>query len=285
MSSSKNICAVIIPVYRDPYLREGERISFERCIEILGDYDIILVHPKKLTVSSEVLQRVKRTCCFDDSYFESISGYNRLLLSSIFYKRFTSYEYILIYQLDAYVFRDELRFWCQQGYDYIGGVWFSDGARDGESGLRLWKPGNGGVSLRKVSAFSRVLRCRRILFTPRQIYWLFVYAYRHKSLMTWLREALLSPLKVFGFQNNLRWLAKHTDMNEDVFYATVVSEKTRFMMPSIEDAVLFSWDRNPADLYRVYNRLPCCCHAWWRNDGVYEGNYDFWRKMVSTQRR
>lgn len=42
------------------------------------------------------------------------------MLTKEFYLRFRQWEYLLIYQLDAYVFQDELMDWCNKGYDYIG---------------------------------------------------------------------------------------------------------------------------------------------------------------------
>jgi hypothetical protein len=36
-------------------------------------------------------------------------------LSASFYERFLDTKYILIYQLDAFVFKDELQEWCDKG--------------------------------------------------------------------------------------------------------------------------------------------------------------------------
>ena len=33
---------------------------------------------------------------------------------------FLEYQYMLIYQLDAFVFEDKLDYFCELGYDYIG---------------------------------------------------------------------------------------------------------------------------------------------------------------------
>jgi len=42
------------------------------------------------------------------------------MMSPAFYDAFKAFDYILIYQLDAFVFRDELEYFCSLGYDYIG---------------------------------------------------------------------------------------------------------------------------------------------------------------------
>jgi hypothetical protein len=39
--------------------------------------------------------------------------------SKQFYERFVAYDYMLIYQLDAYVFKDELDDWSAKGYDLL----------------------------------------------------------------------------------------------------------------------------------------------------------------------
>jgi hypothetical protein len=62
---------------------------------------------------------------FPKRYFENIEGYNELLLSASFYERFLDTKYILIYQLDAFFFKDELQEWCDRGYDYIGAPWIT----------------------------------------------------------------------------------------------------------------------------------------------------------------
>jgi len=90
------------------------------------------------------------------------------MLSLEFYKRFLNYKFILIYQLDAFVFNDELAFWCNKDYDYIGAPWSDISSRSIFKELRSKLPlrykyyyirklsninkfvGNGGFSLRKV---------------------------------------------------------------------------------------------------------------------------------------
>ena len=53
----------------------------------------------------------------DDKYFNSafVKAYKDTL-----YSRFEKYEYMLIYQLDAFVFSDRLMEFVEAGYDYIG---------------------------------------------------------------------------------------------------------------------------------------------------------------------
>lgn len=60
---------------------------------------------------------------FNEQYFDSRKSYNELMLSVDFYRSFREYQYMLIYQLDAFVFEDQLEYWCNKGYDYIGAPW------------------------------------------------------------------------------------------------------------------------------------------------------------------
>ena len=115
--------AVIIPVYKTS-LDAYERISLDRTIEVLGKHDIYIVHPEDLDTGflTELYPNLKFRA-FPPEYFKGIMGYNRLMLSEEFYSAFSDYEYILICQSDAYIFRDELNDWCEAGYDYVGAPW------------------------------------------------------------------------------------------------------------------------------------------------------------------
>ena len=145
---------VVIPIYK-PVPDKLEKLSFEQCINVLP-YPISIVAPTSLDVSY-YKQKSKQIFIqrFDDDFFTSINSYNKLLLSKIFYKRFENFNYMLIHQLDAYVFKDELAFWCSNGYDYIGAPWFEDFKDKGEE---LWKVGNGGFSLRNIKSATKVLK-------------------------------------------------------------------------------------------------------------------------------
>lgn len=88
---------------------------------------------------------------FNEQYFDSVKSYNELMLSVDFYRSFREYQYMLIYQLDAFVFEDQLEYWCNKGYDYIGAPWIKANKK--------FHPtcGNGGFSLRKIDSFIQLL--------------------------------------------------------------------------------------------------------------------------------
>ena len=116
--------AIVIPIYKESLTPE-EIISLKQCYKVLNKHKIFFAAPTNLDIIpyKAIIGNIINIERFEDKYFESISGYNSLMLSSEFYKRFKNNEYILIYQLDCHVFKDELDFWCDQGYDFIGSPW------------------------------------------------------------------------------------------------------------------------------------------------------------------
>lgn len=142
----KNSVVIIIPLYKDE-LTSFEKISLEQVFKVLGNYDICYVVPADLNYEYIYAARIE---LFEHDYFHSTRSYNKLMLNKEFYKRFLDYEYMLIYQLDAFVFSDQLLYFCKLGYDYIGAPWLS--AMSGYINGIYYKRyvGNGGLSLRKV---------------------------------------------------------------------------------------------------------------------------------------
>ena len=79
------------------------------------------------------------------------------------------WKYILIYQLDAWVFSDQLDFWIEQGYDFIGAPLF-EGFHKGNS-INFVRGLNGGLSLRSIQTsirlIKRIKKLRFLLFVIR----------------------------------------------------------------------------------------------------------------------
>lgn len=148
--------AVVVPVYRQT-LTDLERISFRQLIHVLGAYEIIIAAPENLDMPKEITNEQIRVEYFSANFFESVDSYSQLMLSKDFYQRFIKYEYLLIYQLDAFVFRNELMRFCDMGYDYIGAPWISGFCEYTNLKRKILYVGNGGFSLRKVKACIRVL--------------------------------------------------------------------------------------------------------------------------------
>ena len=145
--------AVVIPIYKNKW-EEKEKMALNQALSILSKYDIIAVSPKSLILDESIFFKVER---FEELYFCSVKSYNRLMLSRDFYRCFYQYEYILIYQLDAFVFSDRLLYFCNLGYDYIGAPWLHGMFNYKDTEHAIWYVGNGGLSLRRVDSFIQII--------------------------------------------------------------------------------------------------------------------------------
>lgn len=240
---SRKTVAVVIPIYRTK-LTDCEIISLKQCLRVLHNYPIFLILPDNISLGD--LEKYKDKIKINQliSYhFKDVNSYSKLLISKKFYKQFLDYDYILIHQLDAFVFKDELNDWCNKNYDYIGSPWI-----DNPIWVKKAKPiwawrnnfvGNGGFSLRKVSTFIRMLN--------------------------------FFPFNRFIFE----WHAKNAQIHEDVFWSLYIpSLNPFFKLPDINTALKFSFESSPSKCFEMNNyQLPFGCHAWEK----YE--IEFWRKI------
>lgn len=142
--------AVVIPSYKTT-LTVNERISLTQAKQILGQYDIFFALPNSVRInySCREIAEVR----YPDKFFSSIRMYSRFMLTSELYDSFRDYDYILIYQLDAFVFEDKLNEFCDLGFDYIGAPWIDGIFFKKNKSEKMWYVGNGGLSLRNVNAF------------------------------------------------------------------------------------------------------------------------------------
>lgn len=237
-----HLVGVAVPIYKST-LSEYETISFQRCLEIFEKYPITIIAPKGLTFENIDFSGAKVSFeFFNSSYFKDISSFSKLMLSVEFYKKFLKYKYILIYQLDAFVFKDELSYWCKKRFDYVGAPWFT--RFDVLESSLLYKVlnrfhmrfknqvGNGGFSLRHIKKF------------------LFILLLFKKSAVRW-------------------------PYNEDIFWAYFVKRCFPFFKtPDFKTALQFSFETYPEKCYELNNhQLPFGCHAWQKY------NISFWRNF------
>lgn len=270
MIENQKKCVVVIPAYKVD-LNDSEILSIRQCLSVLNKYDFRLVCPEKLDTStyeqlfSEYNKNLE-TVRFDLHFFRSIDGYNALLLSKDFYTHFIEWEYMLIYQPDAFVFRDELEYWCSQGYDYIGAPWRI--VRTTE--IDPINSGNGGLSLRKVNSMLDALTNRRFLLSLKGL----KYLYEERGPY---RKPYLLIRGIFGFQNSVKSIIEKDLANEDKFFAMQrYRRKKPLKVPNSDVAMFFSFEQDPSFLFeQTGNKLPFGCHAWEK----YE--YDsFWKKYI-----
>lgn len=242
-------CKVVIPIYTNK-LSDYELLSLKHNTDILKSHPIALVAPDNLNIDNITDQLSNKNIEItrvSEEYLgirNGISGYNRLMLISSFYDLFTDYEYILICQLDVWIFKDELKKWCDKGFDCIGGIWWRKGIWALPvlryffiSNRRLYgKVGNGGLSLRKVDSFSKA--CKSYIHI--------INRYNKKT---------------------------HHMYGEDVFWAI---EPKEFKYPSMTEATEFSFDSHPDRCYELIKKeLPFGCHGWFKPCRI-----NFWKRFI-----
>ena len=236
---TKKMVKIVIPIYKTELL-DFEIKSLNQCVKILGHHSIVFAQPESLDASSLNFKGRISSEKFPDHYFKNVFGYNRLMLSENFYERFLDHKYILIYQLDAYVFKDELLYWCSKDYDYIGAPWITTPNKGFKRVLSLfdskkkkarseifYKVGNGGFSLRKVS--THIANSKKM-----------------KSVI----------------EQNLKRSEDDFRIMEDVFWSSVPKFDPSFLIPDYKEGLKFAFDRKPKLALKLNNnKLPFGCHG------------------------
>lgn len=273
-------CAVVISVWKEN-ISECEALAISQCLKVLKDHPIVFVSPMHLN-----LDAYKSLCDqnnndfyverFDDGFFEDILAYNHLLLNIEFYKRFEKYEYILLYQPDAWVFKDDLQAWIDKGYDYIGAPWFEGWANPKPDACLLPYAGNGGFSLRNVQKIIKILSFPISICYVRK--WKDVFEdFKKNRLISNILSIPYFIWKRYGSCNLAHNFFKETKLYEDRVFAKYVSKfykKFRVAPPS--EAMYFSFEVAPSSLYEMTKHtLPFGCHGWEK----YEP--EFWSQFIN----
>jgi len=245
---------IVIPIYK-PQLTDLEYKSLKQCFNILGNHEIVFVAPEKLNVKNYLAVIDTKVIRFSNYFFESISGYNQLMLSPHFYSEFIDVDYILIYQLDAYVFRDELIDWCEKGYDYIGAPVHNVRLNNYYPPFSLVTL-NGGFSLRKISSHLKVLKSFRFIFPFKMIL-------KANINENGYLKGGLKAVYSYLFCNNVYFKLNKFDRNEDFFWAIIAKKLFhKFIVPNPEISCEFSIDNMPEQTFKLANyKLPFGCHA------------------------
>lgn len=250
---------IVIPIYCD--MSHTERISLERCISVLGRYPINLLHPVSYSVAPIIEQYGSQAdiseTAMDDRHFKSVQTYSDLLLSTFFYDCYADYEFMLICQLDAYVFRDELQQWLDSGYDYVGAPWipteyywkrtygmlhqrirrlFPVDVCHIPHCFKYFAVGNGGFSLRNIQKIRQVVADDREIIDRCHYY-------------------------------------------EDWYISQVATRTHDIRIPDWRTALRFSFEQSLSHCYALNNRqLPFGCH-YWNSPKKYKR---FWHRFIQT---
>ena len=116
----KEPVTILIPVFDLP-LTAVAMNSLATIHEHLGDFPITFIKGESLTQVEELTEFCPSAdfVSFDDRYFSSRAGYAKLLLSDELYYNFGWSRYLLICEMNTVITRNELAYWCRQGYDFI----------------------------------------------------------------------------------------------------------------------------------------------------------------------
>lgn len=275
MKINDNKVVIVIPVH-SPSPSQEELIAFAQCYKVLSNYPIYVLHPKGLELEAykETVLGMKGIA-IDPIWLSSIENYNKLKYSSFLYKLFDKYTFLLTYELDAYVFRDELIRWCDKDYSYIGAPWFK-GYIYPVKPFEIVGIGNSGFSLRNISSCLTIIKRIRALKILSKSYSKIrlgkIYAFS-----SFLKRTNLT--KLFKIQDSTTYLPHIIDGDftlEDHFWSVwVATTFDDFKLAPVSDALQFSFEVNPKVLYKMNNNiLPFGCHAWLKYDP------EFWKAYI-----
>lgn len=239
----KKEVVIVVPVYRN--LQDTEKASFDQLIKVLGHYPISILHPYSFNVDNLIENKSNLSeVGMNDNWFKGKMTYSALCLNNDFYNNYIDYEYMLIYQLDAWVFRDELHYWIAKGYDYVGAPWvpadyilkriieypwrqirklFPYNYYDIPQSIKHFSVGNGGFCLRRIPTMLDLIKDDT--------------------------EIIKGIIKA--------------DIGEDLYISLVATKTHHLNIPDWRTALAFSWERAMKHCYRLnHHQLPFGCHSW-----------------------
>lgn len=267
---------MVIPIHKeDPDIYE--LISFVQCFKLLQNHPIYVLAPQNLNLQKyrKVVTNFE-TIFIDPIWQSSLKQYNKLKVSLFFYNLFKGYHFLLTYELDSFVFKDELSDWCSTRYDYIGAPWFN-GHNIPVEPLHLIGVGNSGFSLRSISKCIKILKRISLLQNIRKFWF-------KSFLQSILRFE--NVLKYFNFLFKIKDFKKLRDlfffdkeMYEDRYWSDFIpSLFSDFATAPISMALRFSFEAKPSLLYKMNNNnLPFGCHAWRKFE------CEFWERFINVK--
>jgi hypothetical protein len=267
---------VLIPIYKCfSDLSFNELKSINQCVKILNNFKICFIFPEKINLvdfQSYLSQKNISYKKFSNIYFQGKDSYSLLLTSYFFYYSFKEFNYILIYQPDAYIFKDNFEQLISKNYSYVGAPWIDELSN---KSVYITSVGNGGFSLRKTSDCLSILKKIKTLKTLHK-------GYLHLKLNNLFSYGFLLHISFLPFLLNFKvnkftfYLSQDLIINEDKYWCIWVNNVfSEFKIAKIEDAINFSFESNPSFLFEMNNKkLPIGCHAWEINES------DFWNKFI-----
>lgn len=173
---------IVIPIYKET-LSVWEQFALSKIKSKEEIVEVAFISPSELNVEWYGKFYAKIPVFPFKQWNGTVASYNKLMLSDDFYALFEQYRYILLYQTDAILLKpmSYIKEFIELGYDYIGAPWLN---YEYEGGMEIpryiipkWKRnkfiyrfcnvrhcmvGNGGLSLRKVSAMRSLIKRHKL---------------------------------------------------------------------------------------------------------------------------
>ena len=257
----RNRPVVVVPVHRTGP-SPSEIVSLRQCGKVFIKRDIVILAPKYLDLSvyRELLPRAA-DLRVEEHWMASVKAYNRMMMSPLVFNALGGYTQMIIHEPDAIVLRDEIDYWCDQPFDYIGAPWF-EGWDQPAADAPAIGVGNFGFS------FHRLPTSRRVTASP--LRWV-PYRAAAKNLIQGLRgdkARLRQGLIGLGSAGRLRGAYKLVQENCDLFWSFIVPNiDNNFRIPAVDIAVKFSWETLPSRCMEMCGGgLPFGIHKWFKYD-------------------
>ncbi|MCX5952759.1 MAG: DUF5672 family protein [Cyanobacteria bacterium] len=286
-------CVVVVPLHTLE-LEASEVSALIHALYQLSDYEFVLLH-KHSIAAVELLDRLGESACsrtraihcieVADECLASIDSYNRMLLQAWFYRLFRAWDYLLIFQLDAWILGSNLQVWLQKEFSYIGAPWTGHlGPDTPDSGV-----GNGGLSLRKVGHMLAIFEDQKRLqsvpvFRWGYLAWRMTLFRRYYLFPVWqwpllfLKRLVLFARMSHGWHNTLAYFIEIGIQEDHILGIYVPHVFPWFQLPPMPEAAAFAIETNPRltrDFYAI--QRPFGCHAWEKFDR------DFWIKTYPNE--
>jgi hypothetical protein len=252
---------ILVPVHKQ-VPSDLEAISLRQCGRCFARKPLALIAPAELDLS--LYQKFvpgARVIRVESKWMNSVRSYNRMMINRNIYESVSHHSHVLIHEPDAIVLRDELDFWCEQPYDYIGAPWF-EGYDKPQPDALLLGVGNFGFSLHRPAVMLKILRESQRWYGRAEL---------RRDFSRWRAgesDRLVRLLWGIGNGGTLRGASRIYEENCDIFWSQLVPRLVRdFRVAPEQVALKFSWEVAPSRCYTLCNgNLPFGLHAWARYD-------------------
>lgn len=266
----KKLC-VVVPVHK-AFLSEEETLSLKACYEHLNKYDCFLLHPKEMNVEHYVSIHPDLILMpVDPSWLSSTKSYNEMKMSLAFYQLFGQYNYLLTYELDAFIFHSRFDECNAFDFDFIGAPLFNNYTKANRDAA-FTKGCNSGFSMRNIQSCIAVLRQKKKLYIKWRIARFFIV--NSSLLRNYLKRENWQKQTLF-YSHQLTDFFKKKYFHEDIIWTQMVPlQFPQFKVADTASAAKFSFELNPERLFILnHYQLPLGCHAWRKH-------YDFWKDFI-----